>query len=44
MISLPERADALPDLHHFAGAVGHRNASVIRLDPPGDDGEVVEIQ
>ena len=44
MVSLLERADALPDVHDFAGAIGHRNAAVCRLDPPGDDGEVVKIQ
>lgn len=44
MVSLLERADALPEGDNFAGAVGHRNATVVGLDPPGDDGKVMEIQ
>ena len=44
LVSLLERGDPLADVNHFAGAIGHRNAAVVRLDPPGDDGEVVKIQ
>ena len=44
LVSFLERGGPLADINHFASAIGNRNAAVVRLDPPGDDGEVVKVQ